>query len=360
VRQHRSNERPMASHETETEGWLSALSSLVTIPVAHASATVQLDDARAFLGCSSRTWKALLASGLPLYDGALERLDLVNLSLYARSQRSTPQIALRHAMRFATKGRENWCAPKRWRLTLRLACAKGTEDRRTVAPNVSVGPVEEDDTAADIGRVDVERWKVWPPSRSQDNVGSRLVHRSVKAGPCMMYGRVVEAAYEVGVDGREMHIVSPTVRSIIDAYLAEEHRFVRMPATLQRELEWMNGHGLFDCLSASLDLQRRCTWQGIEAHIRQGWLAGPIVSQHAWLEVLDEDGAWKMVDVAFRALAGLLYPECEEFRAFCLGSRLNCLLATDCPKAESVIDHVCAGSDAEVETHVTTRNINLS
>jgi hypothetical protein len=156
-----------------------------------------------------------------------------------------------------------------------------------------------------------------------------------------------------------MQIVSPTVRSIVDAYLAEEHRFVRMPTTLQRDLEWMSEHGLFDCLSASLDLQRRCARQGVEAHVRQGWLAGPIVSQHAWLEILDEDGERKMIDVAFRALASLLYPACEEFRAFCLGSRLNRLLATDSPEAETIIDHACAGSGMGIETYITTTNINF-
>jgi Transglutaminase-like superfamily len=357
----------MALPETETTVWLGALSSLVTVPAAHVSATVQPDDAHAFLGCSSHTWKALLAEGLPPHDGAFERLDLVNLALHARSGGSTPEIALRHALRFATKGRQSWCTPKRWRLTLLLTCGEGAEDQpvEEAATDTSARSVDEAATGAEAGRMGAERWRVWPPlpwppARSPDNAGSPVLHGRDTTDPCMLHGRVVEATYEVRVDGRKMQLVSPSVRSIVDAYLAEERRFVRMPTALQRELEWMSGHGLFDCLSASLDLQRRCARQGIEAHVRQGWLAGPIASQHAWLEILDEDGEWKTIDVAFRALAGLLYPACEEFRAFCLGSRLNRLLATDSPAAKSTIEHMCAGSGARTQTHITTMNTNLA
>jgi hypothetical protein len=310
----------------EAARWLRALETFVAVPAAHAEPTISAESACTFLRCSQETLAELLDAGLPAYDGRCDRFDLVNLALRSASGASIPEVSLRQSFRFVTKDVRQWCEPRRWRVELDLRCAPGAH-----------GGVHE--------------WTAWTPLPWPDTAESTpTVERFA--------GARVEVRWEVRTAGCDAPLVSPTLRELVHDYVGERD-FAQMPLAVQADGDWMEQRRIFDCLSGSTALQRRCADAGIASRVRQGWLGGLIASPHAWLEAEDADGCWKTVDPAFHALSLRLYPACVAFHAFCLGSRLNRLIATHCPPGEACVAHACA-SDAQAEIHVAIRDADRS
>ena len=307
----------------EIERWLLALERLVPVPAEHSEPTVPLADASAFLRCSEPAFEELVAVGLPVRGGHLDRTDLVNLALLSHSGESVPEVGLRHSFRFVTQNERAWCEARRWRFGVKFVCSEAASTSEAGEP--------------------AERWTMWPPLSWPPAPGP-------SEGPLRLHGARASAHYEVRTEGATRK-VSNALGELIDGYLGER-RFVRMPFAVQAEGDWMADRGLFDCFSGSVELQRRCKAMEMEARVRQGWLFGIAASRHAWVEVQDRDGEWKDVDPAFRTIATALYPQCDDFHRFCVGSRLNRVLATDCPPTESPLAHACDAAEAVVSMEV--------
>jgi hypothetical protein len=312
------------SDSEEIERWTRALDELVPVPAEHAEPALPLPAARDFLRCSEPVFEALRRAGLPVHEGRLDRIDLINLALRSGSGRSVPEIGLRHSFRFVGQDEAAWCERRRWRFSCDLACS---------SPAAEGGEAKA-----------VKHWKLWPPL-------SWPAKSEPARGALELSGRRATAAYEVATAGLRRSL-SRQLRELVEEYLGER-RFARMPFAVQLQGESMAEWGLFDCFSGSVELERRCGEAGIEARVRQGWLFGQTASEHAWLEVVDRDGEHKDVDPAFFALAQMLYPSRGEFREFCLGSRLNRVLATECPPTEQPLRHLCAAPAGEVAMEVS-------
>lgn len=302
--------------------WLQALSRLTPVPSQYARPTVAPEEAARFLGCLPATVVALSDSGLPQYPSGFDQFDLINLALRARPGGSIPEISLGLLLRFITQDPCAWSSPMRWKFSVTAICGSGSGHNGS-GPGHAV-------------HTDEERWLVWAPSEASDMSPTRC-----SQGPIIVAGPEVSMSCKVLTDGLSGRIISPEINAVVSEIIDAGYTFTRMPNAAQRDAQWMREHRIFDCVSISAELERRFVARGLHCRTRYGWLAALAASGHAWIEVLDEDGQWKPIDLALRALAEILYPEHQAFQEFCLGSRLNRLIPTGCPIDQSLIRHVC-------------------
>lgn len=304
--------------------WLLALMELVAVPAWGARPVVPLSAGRSYLGCSEAAWDAMLAAGLPVHDGGLDGHDLLNLAMAVGAGRSVPELYTRREIRFVTGSAGTWCEAKRWRVAVKLSCA-----------------------ASDGARSGDERWTVWPPLPWP---GKPAAH---DGEPRHVAGGAAEVAFDVDVSGRVGRLVSPRLIAVVRDYLAEGRRFFRLPDAVAGVPGWMQERRLFNCMTGSLELCERVRETGMHAAVRHGWLAGLVASPHAWLEVVDDDGCVKTIDIALHASAGQVYPELTAFQDFCLGSRCNRLIETACPTDRELVEHTCGSPAGQATTHVS-------
>lgn len=303
--------------------WLQALSRLTAVPGRYARPTVALDEAARFLGCPPATVVALSDSGLPQYPSGFDQFDLINLALGARPGGSIPEISLGLLLRFITQDPLGWLSPMRWKFTTTGVCGSGSGH---------VGP-----GSSQVICTPGERWVLWAPTKATD-----MSLTPCGEGPIIVAGPEVSFSCTVLTDGLPGRIHSPEIKAVLREIMDAGYTFTRMPTVVQRDAEWMREHRIFDCVSISAELERMFVSRGLQCRTRYGWLAALAASGHAWIEVLDDDNQWKPIDLALRSLAEILYPKYEEFQEFCLGSRLNRLIDTDCPIDQPLINHVCA------------------
>ncbi|OOK65402.1 hypothetical protein BZL29_7744 [Mycobacterium kansasii] len=305
----------------DEDGWVQALSRLTPVPAQYARPTVSRDEAARFLRCSVETLEALAGNGLPCEPG-FDQFDLINLALRARPGGSIPEISLGLLLRFITQDASAWVSPMQWKFTFTGICGSGSPSGGSRSGEPTHGPGQ--------------GWVLWPPSEASD-----MALTPSGEGPIVAAGRQMSFSCKVLTDGLPGRIVSAEIRAIVDEILDAGYVFTRMPNVVQRDAAWMREHRIFDCVSISAELERRFIDRGVQCRTRYGWLAALAASGHAWIEVLDEDGQWKAIDLALRALAAILYPDHRAFQEFCLGSRLNRLLPTECPIDRPLVSHVC-------------------
>jgi hypothetical protein len=97
--------------------------------------------------------------------------------------------------------------------------------------------------------------------------------------------------------GTLQKIISPRIQAAVDEFTARDLRF-----HLLYDQQWPYRHrfhhlGVTDCVMASQYLADRLTSIGISCVARCGWMTGIVNVTHAWLEVIDDDGIVKSVDV---------------------------------------------------------------
>lgn len=315
--------------------WLQAVSRLTPVPPQHARPTVALDEAALFLRCPASTVAALSSSGLPQYDAGFDQFDLINLALHARPGTSIPEISLGLLLRFVTQDASAWVAPTRWKFTANGRCGSGNGN----------GAGESTGTSG-------ERWVLWAPSDAHD-----LRSTPRHGGAITVAGPQISFSCATRTDGVAVRIYSPEIQAVVREILDAGYAFTRMPTAAQRDAEWMREHRVFDCVSISAELERQFVARGLQCRTRYGWLAALAASGHAWIEVLDEDNEWKVIDLALRALAQILYPKHQQFQEFCLGSRLNRLLPTGCPIDEPLIRHDCDSAADGSDYTVTVQQL---
>ncbi|MGW1073734.1 hypothetical protein [Streptomyces sp. NPDC002537] len=305
-------------------GWRAALDGFVPVPPAHARPELDAAAARHLLRCPPRVWDLLTAEGLPARpapDGPrYDTRDLFNLAVHSGSRESVPEVALSLSLRFARQDPRLWARVRNWDLHTTLTCLRHKGDGH---------------------------WRTWPPDTyDAPATAPRPCHWT---GP----GAVRTLHHRVRTRGVHARPESPRLRADIAAGLARPLRYVRMPAAVRADADWMAERGLVDCVSGTLALARRLAAAGHEVRGRTGWLVGPQVSAHTWLDVRDDDGHWKTVDVAHHHLARTLFgPDAVAPEAFA-GSRPDRLVPSTAPMGEELHTHRCLAAPAELDCRIT-------
>ncbi|MEV8594738.1 hypothetical protein [Streptomyces sp. NPDC052012] len=312
--------------------WLTALRDLVPMPDRYRELRVGRGEARALLGCADELLDRLAASGLA-HAGSGDELrfdyhDLANVALYSGAVGSVPLAGQRMMLRFASGSPDTWTPPRRWTLDWRLRCREpgcpgGTWRIALPTPEVFGGRLDELDCAQ-------------PAVRE----GDRLVVEN--AATLRLIGRVTTS-------GRRAPLLSATARGHFEALVAElrdgPYRFQWMHPGLRTDRAETERLGIMDCTVCSLELQRRAQADGLTARTRRGRYLGVLDAEHAWCEVLDDDGEFKPVDPVFAVLSERHRPPHEEFRDFCAGSVPSRFLPWSVPAGVPLAVHDCPVGD---------------
>ena len=318
----------------DPERWLAARERLFAIPAPFRDERVNRADALQTLRCGEELLDRLVAHGLPCGgppgDERFDAYDLFNLALDSGSGRSMPEMAFGFALRWMSGSPERWFEPRRWTVSVTVACGRdggcGAHPRWSIArprPDLFGGAVEQ--------------LAVTPPVPAGDGATIELRGSGGLGMAC-----------EVRTRGRRMALRNPRLREVVRDFMHAGHRWIRMPEGLQRQDALVLSHGVSNCISASLHLERLLRAEGFEVTTRRGWMLGMLDIEHAWIEVRDDDGAVKAVDPIFALLAAHAPESNPELEEVVMGSHINRLLPTLHAADEPLVHHVCAGAESPV------------
>lgn len=301
---------------TENTSWDDVANSIEFIPASYSSKTQPESVAQEMLRCEPADLDKLVDAGLPfeyrLGVRHFDTNDLYNLGMYSKSSRTQPELAFRLLFRFASRPVDDLLREKSWDFRLRLDCA----DCAGVAP----WRLEEPDIVRFGGRVAV----VTAPAASSGSA---------------------EYAATVTTTGARTPVVSPELRRLTRDYLDAGYRWQMIPVAMQADYELVHALGATSCIAASLFLAERFRLAGYRAQAKRGWfcgvLGGALDLPHACVEVEDDDGALKTVDIAKAQLAARLSPNTGEFQELCLGSIYNKVIPSTATGNASFGYHEC-------------------
>ncbi|MBQ0826583.1 hypothetical protein [Streptomyces tagetis] len=283
------------------------------------------------LGCASAELDVLVDAGLPFEERAgvrhFDPNDLYNLGMYSGRTTTQPELAFRMLFRFTRRPVEELLRRKSWSFRLRLECPE------------CAGPAP---------------WHVAEPDVARFGGGLADV-----TAPAAGAGRAAYAA-TVTTTGARTPLVSPALRALVADYLGAGHRWQMLPVAMQADFRLVHALGATSCVAASLLLADRFRGAGFEAEARRGWfcgvLGGALDLPHACVEVLDEDGVLKSIDIAKAQLAARLSADTEEFRELCLGSIHNKAIPSTASANAPLARHAC-GSRVPVEVRSDIRAV---
>jgi hypothetical protein len=325
------------------DAWLRSLSELYPVPAGYRTPEIDPVGALDMLRCGEEAWDELVSAGIPYDEGAdgplFDRTDLVNLALGSGSGMSRPERAVRFALRWMRDDPRSWVTPLSWTFTLELSddgdstTADGAEtwSHTRFLPEETGGLVEE--------------WRSHPAVRLTPEL-----FEFDGPGPVAFSGRLRTA-------GALQELRSPTLRAIAEEFLAENHRWVKLPERCQYDYEPILASGVAPCVAASLYLERRFREAGYEANTRGGWILGMLDLAHSWVEVVDDDGLVKPIDSVFERLSQLSDAPHPDLPRACLGSRLNRLLPAAMPAGAPEALHTVAGTTRPARTRTTIRRV---
>ncbi|WP_204004998.1 hypothetical protein, partial [Micromonospora lutea] len=154
-----------------------------------------------------------------------------------------------------------------------------------------------------------------------------------------------EYAATVTNTGARTPLVSPTLRKVTRDYLSAGYRWQMIPVPMQADYALVHELGVTSCIAASLLLAERFRAAGYRAEAKRGWftgvLGGALDLPHACVEVTDEDGVTKTVDIAKAQLAARLSANTEQFQELCLGSIYNKVIPSTASGNASFGRHEC-------------------
>jgi hypothetical protein len=311
--------------------WTDVAHSIEFIPAEYADRAHPESVAREMLGCSPKDVTSLVEAGLPFEERSGVRCfdanDLYNLGMYSGKSTTQPELAFRMLFRFAGRPVEDLLRPKSWAFAVTLECP----ECRGVAP----WHFEEPDVARFGGRLA----EVTRPSPSE--------------------GSAVYTA-TVTTTGSRTPLVSPVLRRLVTDYLTAGHRWQMIPVALQADPTRVHAMGATSCIAASLFLAERFRAAGYRAEARRGWfcgvLGGALDLPHACVEVEDDDGAVRTVDIAKAQLAARMAGSTGEFRELCLGSVYNKVIPSTASGNAAFGRHACgAKTPALVRADIRAR-----
>jgi hypothetical protein len=298
-----------------TVDWSTVLSRVVLVDDGNRRPTVPAAEAGAMLRLTPDELDRLTAAGLPCAgsgeNGRYDFRDLYNIGIYAGNGRSRPEQAMKVMMRFASRPVEELLSRRRWTIRAVGSCAACRDGAGTGI------------------------WRIRKPVPS--TAGGRVLSWRVRTRPAGQPDLLVEGTVETA--GVLHPIVSSEIRAVIDEFLARDLRWHLLTRTQWADAERLHRRGVTDCVIANLYLAERLRAYGIEARTRGGWMTGIVDVNHGWLEVRDDDGIVKAIDVILPMLARLLNPSSEPFLAMPFGSLINRVIPADCEADHAPVTH---------------------
>jgi hypothetical protein len=149
----------------------------------------------------------------------------------------------------------------------------------------------------------------------------------------------------------ERHGIAATVVSklIVDAWQTtlQAYRFHYTCPELADVVSETMRRKVGDCTALSNMLAAEFREHGLQARVRGGFLWGGMTgSIHCWVEVVDSDGQWKVLDLSM-AMLGRLFAM-EEYAEFCFGSLSNRVIPVE-DSGNTTVSHRCGGEILEIE-----------
>lgn len=278
--------------------WDKVASLIEFVPAKYSSKTQPESVAQEMLRCDSADIDTLVDAGLPFEVRSGVRYfdpnDLYNLGMYSNSSKTQPELAFRLLFRFASRPLDDLLREKTWSFRVEMECPGCTE----VAP----WRLEEPDIVRFGGRLD------------------DVIAPDASAGSAKYSATVTTT-------GARTPILSPVLRQLTRDYLDAGYRWQMIPVPMQADYELVHALGATSCIAASLFLAERFRAAGYRAEAKRGWfcgvLGGALDLPHACVEVEDDDGSLKTVDIAKAQLAARLSAKTAEFQELCLGSIYN-------------------------------------
>lgn len=308
--------------------WLRGLEKLTPVPPAYRQWDISDEGATALMRCAPMVLDRLVAAGLPARDlGGKRRFcryDIFNLALYSGSGSSLPETGLTFALRFASQPPATWTAPRNWGMTVALTCPKRESGCQA-------------DSTWSIGRPLPELFggavSDWASPSGPVTVGSERVNLAGRGQASL--------SFQLMTVGKFSNIVSSRIAHLLDDLMRCGLRWQLLPVEWQVDPDDVMAHGIVNCVAASLYLEREYRALGYDAFARRGWLVGLMDLDHAWVEVRDDDGDVKVIDLTMALLARLMPGPGDDFVEFCKGSNLNRLLPSACRAETSIALHSC-------------------
>ena len=311
--------------EITSTPWEMVANSIEFIPSDYSSKTQPESVAREMLRCEPVDIDRLVDAGLPFeYRSGVRHFDandLYNLGMYSNSSRTQPELAFRLLFRFASRPVDDLLRAKSWDFRVRLECVECAG----VAPWRLEGP-------------DVARFGGYVVGMTEPPASSGSA----------------DYAATVTTTGARTPVVSPELRRLTREYLDSGYRWQMIPVAMQADYGLVHALGTTSCIAASLLLAERFRTAGYRAEAKRGWfcgvLGGALDLPHACVEVQDDDGALKTIDIAKAQLAARLSPNTAEFQELCLGSIYNKVIPSTASGNGSFGYHEC-GSQRPAEVH---------
>jgi hypothetical protein len=317
--------------EVVHKSWSEVAQSIEFVPDEYSDRTHAESVAQEMLACSPEDIDTLIEAGLPCERRPGGRFfdanDLYNLGMYSGRSRTQPELAFRMLFRFAGRPVDGLLRPKSWKFRVALDCPDCTE----VAPWRFEGP--------DVARFGGEIADVSAPVPSRASG---------------------EYAATVTVTGERTPLLSKELRQAVDDYLRAGYRWQMVPVPMQFDYERVHELGVTSCIAASLFLAERFRAAGYQADVRRGWfcgvLGGALDLPHACVEVTDDDGRVKTVDIAKAQLAARLADNTGEFQELCLGSIYNKVILSTASGDVPLSQHGC-GSQSPVKVRADVQSV---
>ncbi|MEU3914313.1 hypothetical protein [Streptomyces sp. NPDC029721] len=251
--------------------------------------------------------------------------DLYNLGMYSNKGTTQPELAFRMLFRFAGRPVDDLLREKTWEFRVRMECA---------------------DCAGDAP------WRLEEPDVVR--YGGRLadVTRPAPGSGSAQYAATVTTT------GALTPLVSPALRQLVHDYMDAGYRWQMLPVPMQADHRQVHALGATSCIAASLFLAERFRAAGFRAEARRGWftgvLGGALDLPHACVEVEDEDGVLRTVDIAKAQLAARLPGDTGAFGELCLGSVYNKVIPSSASGTAPMARHEC-GSALPVQVRADIR-----
>lgn len=317
--------------ETISTPWEKVAATIEFIPGKYSSKTEPEAVAQEMLRCGAADVDTLVDAGLPFEDRSGVRYfdpnDLYNLGMYSNSGKTQPELAFRLLFRFAGRPVDALLRDKSWDFRVRLDCPECDG----VAP-----------------------WHLAEP-----NVGRFGGSIAGRAAPAPSAGSA-EYTATVTTTGALTPVRSPVLRQLTHDYLDAGYRWQMIPVAMQADYELVHGLGATSCIAASLLLAERFRDAGYQAEAKRGWfcgvLGGALDLPHACVEVTDDDGSLKTVDIAKAQLAARLSPDTKAFQELCLGSIYNKVIPSTASGNASFGYHEC-GSPQPAQVHADIQSV---
>jgi len=238
--------------------WKQVLNNVVAVPPVYRN-PVNANVGQFILRCSRSDLDALLVAcgdaGYPNPD----KFDYMNIALYSGSGNSRPETEMAFLRRVIMQ-RDDWGEPIRHKIGFQAACPQGASCESAV----------------------------WC---QPDIPGFTWIASKLEQGRAYWIGEIEQHAVASSVSS---DLIAEAWHSALGSY-----RFHYTCRELALQVQETRRRGVGDCRALSALLAAELQTQGIETRIRNGFLFGGRRGRaHQWIEAIDTDGKWKVLDLS--------------------------------------------------------------